>query len=256
MGKTDDAGRSGILLRAVDRIEEFIEGGQLWIAIAAGIGLLLLQIPGLDGLLAKLGLESSPELRTVILVLFLTSISVELRHLKRKVTPSTAGRMQYPDPGEMYEALVEKAKAITEPEHREIEVLLSEDETFQRPWIPDSWPEESVTTVNRILEFRESQGKEHHHAIELFEYEFAPAVHGFRLGNGDVFVSTLLWLPEGRLGKHRFSYDYVPARDFSPGGEATRKLFENWFDRAVGRASNLPRTTLSSPDASTKGSGR
>ena len=251
---TDDAkGGRGTLHRAADRVEEFIDGGQLWVALAAGIGLLLLQIPGLDDRLAKLGLESSPELRTVVLLLLLTSILLELRHLKRSVTPSSAGRMQYPDPGEMYEALVEKAKAITEPEHREIEVLgltlysawnqlsiflerpevngwtvklavLSEDETFQRPWIPDSWPEESMTTVNRIREFRDSQGKEHHHMIELFEYEFAPAVHGFRLGNGDVFVSTLLWLPEGRLGKHRFSYDYVPARDFSPGGAATRKL--------------------------------
>lgn len=60
-----------------------------------------------------------------------------------------------------------------------------------------------------------------------------PAVHGFRLGNGDVFVSTLRWRDKGRLGKHRFPYEYVPAYDVSPEADAARALFRSWFERAI-----------------------
>jgi hypothetical protein len=259
----DDAGkRSGALYRAADWLETFLEVQHVWVALAAALLLALLQLPGVEALSEKAGLDRNPELATGVGAIVLASILLEMRQLRRRVTPVASGRKQYPEPGVMYKALTEKAQAITEREHREIEVLgltlysawnqlsiflelpevsgwtvrlaaLSEDDTFQQPWVPDGWPEESATTLKRVREFSDKQGEEHDHTIEVFEYEFAPAVHGFRLGNGDVFVSTLLWLPEGRLGSHPFSYDYIPVSDLSPGANAARKLFENWFNRAV-----------------------
>lgn len=248
--------------RAADRVERFLEDGQEWVALAAALLALLMQVPKLDDLLAKVGLENSPELLTAIGAVLLGSILLELRQLKRSVTPAIAGRLHYPEPDAMYNALTEKAKAITDPEHREIKVLgltldsawprlepflewpeikgwtvklatLSKDATVAREWIPAGWPRESDTTVRQIRDFADGHGTEHDHTIKVFEYGFTPAVHGFRLGNGDVFLATLRWKSDGRLGQHPFAYDYVPAQDVSAGAEAARALFQSWFDRAV-----------------------
>ena len=261
--------------RAVDRFERFIERGQIWVAIAAGVLLLALQIPGLEGVLTKLGIENSVQLRTAVAVVLLTSILLELYQLKRSVTPVISGRRHYFDAGEMYDALKEKAGAITDPGHREIKVLgltlysawpvlevflerpevqgwtvklatLSKDSTAAKEWVPGGWPQESFTTVRQVEEFKAGQGAEHKHRLEIFEYDFTPAVHGFRLGNGDIFLSTLRWRPDGLLGKHRFPYDYVSAHDGSPGAYAVRELFHSWFERAVCSASGASTAASSS----------
>lgn len=258
-------GRGGVLHKAADGIERFFEGGQVWLALIALGFLFLLQIPGVDKLL---GVENNTEVRNAIAVLALASILLELRQLKLRVTPAISGRQQYPDPQKMYDALKEKVKEITDPGQREIKVLgltlysawpvlsnflegpevrewtveLATLSTAACPsplWVPDGWPRESATTVDQVLEFRERQGKEHRHEIKVYEYEFPPAVHGFQLGNGDVFVSTLQW-QNGILGKHRFTYDYIPAHDVSPGATAVRELFKNWFNRAVRSANEGP----------------
>jgi hypothetical protein len=289
--------RIGPLQKAANWLESFLEIQHVWIALVAAYGLALLQVPWLGDLADGLGLDNNPQLQVGVAAVVLGSIMVELRRLNRRVTPATSGRKQYRDIEEMGNALTDKAKSLTVPEQREIRVLgltllsawirllpflenpevdgwtvkfavMAHDETFQQPWIPDDWSEETAVTVKMIRAFREKQGKDHDHMIELFEYEFVPAVHGFRLGNGDVFVSTLHWMPEGRLGDHPFSYDYVPARDFSPGAEAARALFENWFDRAVrsaaeaskrevaGLGGRLPADRARSDGATTEETGR
>lgn len=255
-------GRNSAMHRGVDRFERFIENGQSGVAIAVGIGLVLLQVPGVQDVGEELGLDSSRELLIAVGALLLTSILLELRQLKQRVSPVITGRQHYSDPNEMYNALREKAGELTDPRHFEIEVLgltlysawpqlesflegpgvdrwtvrlatLAEHSSAARQWVPETWPKESGTTVAQVKEFMSRKGKDHHHTIEIYEYDFAPAVHGFRLGNGDVFISTLRWRDEGRLGKHRFPYDYVPAHDVSPEADAARALFENWFEQAV-----------------------
>jgi hypothetical protein len=257
--------RRAVVHRAVQQVERFIEGGQVWIAVLMGTLLLLLQIPGIEDVLTKTGLENSTQLRTAVGIVLLTSILIELRQLNRRVTPAISGRQHYSDPKEMYDALIDRASKIGDPDQRRIEVLgltlfsawpelefflerpeiekwtvrlatLSKDATAPRQWVPESWPQESATTVVQVEEFMARRGKEHDHTVEVFEYRFTPVVHGFRLGNGDVFLSTLRWR-DGRLGKHRFPYDYVPASDISAEAEAARALFKNWFDRAVRSAS-------------------
>lgn len=251
--------------RAVDRVERFVEDGQAWVAVALAAMLFLLQFPGIEEVAGKIGLENSTRLRTAIGILVLASILLEMRQLNRRVTPAITGRQHYSDPKEMYNALIERAAGIVNPDQHRIEVLgltlfsaWPELEFFlERPevrgwkvklatlsraagappqWVPKSWPGESATTVTQVDEFRARQGVDHDHEVEVFEYRFTPVVHGFRLGNGDVFISILRWR-DGHLGKHRFPYDYVPADDISPEADAARALFKNWFDRAVSSAS-------------------
>jgi hypothetical protein len=248
--------------RAADRVEQFVAGGQVWVALACGAILILLQVPGVEEVLERIGLENSTRLRTAFGVVLLGSILLELRQVKRNVMPTASGHEHYSDRKAMYTALIEKAAEVTESEHRQIDVLgltlfsaWPELENFlERPgvngwtvrlatlsrsapprelWIPDGWPRESETTVRQVMDFEASQGIEHSHSIEVVEYELPPVVHGFRLGNGDIFLSTLKWREGGRLGKHRFPYDYFPAYDRSPTAVDARALFKSWFDQAV-----------------------
>lgn len=247
--------------RAADRVEQFFDGGQVWVALACGAVLIALQIPGVEDVLGEIGLENNQRIRTAFGVVLLGSILLELRQLQRSITPVVSGQQHYSDRKAMYTALIEKAAAVTEPEHRRIDVLgltlfsaWPELENFlEQPevngwtvklaalsktaepgdlWVPDGWPSESETAVRQVKEF--GQGEDHNHRIEVIEYELPPVVHGFRLGNGDVFLSTLKWREEGRLGKHRFPYDYFPAHDRSSAATDARELFRSWFDRAVG----------------------
>ncbi|MGD9737746.1 MAG: hypothetical protein AB7V58_19350 [Solirubrobacterales bacterium] len=271
---------SGKAARAADALERFVESSQVWVAVAAGALLVLLQIPGVEDVLTKIGLENDIRLRTAIGVIILISILLELRQLKLRVTPAISDRHHYDDPKEMYNALIERAAEINDPEQRRIDVLgltlfsawpelefflerptihnwkvrlatLSAAAPAPRPWVPESWPNEAANIVTQIEGFRSAQGADQGHTIEIFEYGFMPVVHGFRLGNGDVFLSILRWR-DRRLGKHRFPYDFVPAHDISPEAETTRALFENWFMRAVQSAGELageagPQTDERSP---------
>lgn len=258
--------RGSAMHRAVDRLERFVESDQAVLAIALGALLLLVQIPPVERLVEDTALENSSQLRTAIGVILLSSILLELRQLKRRVTPVISDREHYPDPAEMYDRLKEKLGSLADPnanqDHWRIEVLgltldsawpvlehflertdvynwtirlatMSKDATETRKWVPEGWPKESETTVGQVMEFKARQQNKHHHDIKVFEYEFVPVVHGFRLGNEDVFLSTLRWRPEGTLGEHRFVYDYFPAHDFSAEATAARELFRNWFAQAT-----------------------
>jgi hypothetical protein len=70
-------------------------------------------------------------------------------------------------------------------------------------------------------------------AIELFEYRAFPAIHGFRLNNGTLFVSAVRWdLSTGELAQPNHPYELFPATDTSDRAEAFRSLFGNWLDHA------------------------
>lgn len=261
--------RGGTLgYRIGNAIDRFVAGDQAWLALAVAAALLLFQAPGINDLLTSLGVENSTRLRTAVAIIILTSILLELRQVRLRLTPEVGGRQQYPDPEVMYVALKEQANAITDPRQREMKVLgltlasawqhlslffekqgvegwtvklatLSKEAGASHHWVPSSWPQEVASTISQINEFKHKQGKSHHHEIEIHEYEFPPAVHGFELGNGDVFLSTLQW-ENGVLGRHPFSYDYVPAHDSSLGATAVREQFRSWFERALTSASEDP----------------
>jgi len=70
--------------------------------------------------------------------------------------------------------------------------------------------------------------------LEVQLYAHVPAVHGFRLGNGDVFLSFMHWNAETRqlASPNRF-FEYHPGEDASPRAEEYRALFDNWVDMAA-----------------------
>lgn len=257
-----DGRKSGPLQKGVERVERFLEEWQIWIALVAGVGLFLMQVPGIQDGLSKIGIESSQRVRTGVSVILLTSILLELWYVKRRLTPSPSGRVHFSDPDEMYTALSEKAKAIQDAQQRKIDVVgmtlysawpvlsfllarpdmhnwtvrlatIAPDAVAPLAWVPDDWTSESKANIKQIQTFAERQGAEHGHRLEVIEYDFVPGVHGFRLGNGDVFVSVLLWQEDGRLGKPGFTYEYVPWDDPSSAAASARNLFDNWFERAV-----------------------
>lgn len=270
----EGAKEGSVLHRAADRAERLLEEGPVWIGVFAAIGLLLFQVPWLDDLIAKTGLENSQQLRTGVSVVLLTGILLELRQVKRSVTPAITGE-HYADPHDMYTALTDKAKAIADPAQRSLDVLgltlysawpvlsfllqrpevngwtvrlatLSKDANVLPLRIPEDWPQESATTARQVRAFAASQGATHNHEITIYEYEFSPAVHGFRLGNGDIFISTLLW-QDDCLGKSGFAYDYVPWHDTSSWAASNRELFKNWFDRTLRSSPKEPPVVTKTP---------
>jgi len=245
-----------------DVVEQFLRGGQAWIAILAAIGLIALQIPGVDSLLEKLGIENSQHIRTLGSGILLLTIVLELHQLRASLEPAQGGPTHYSDPQKMYEALAERARTISDDDLRHLDVLgltlysawpilsfmlqqpemnswsirmatLAPDAEGVSGWVPEDWPRESAGNISQIQTFAGAEGKTRGQAFEVVEYDLIPAVHGFRLGNGDLFISILLWQSDGRLGKPGFTYDYIACTDVSEGAAASRKLFANWFDRAL-----------------------
>lgn len=231
-----------------------------------GVGLLiLLQVPWLDTPLNLIGIRDSDTFRTIVVTLVLTGMLLEMRELGRTVR-SHEMRQHFADPRDMYQFMLKRADGITSRRKRQLDVLgltlysawptisfwlqqttlrdwtirfatLKSSGSAAHAWVPDDWPSESAANVSAIRKFVESASLEQRRiSIEIAEYDFVPGIHGFRLGNGDVFISSLLWQEDRRLGKPGFSYEYVPASDDSVGAIALRRLFDNWFDRAMHHA--------------------
>jgi hypothetical protein len=251
---------SRFLISAIDRLLNTVK---VWVAVAAGILLIALQISWLREPLTKIGIERDTGLETSVVLVLLVTILLELRELARMTEQTTAGEQYYPDPHEMYQALLAQAASISKVDERRMDVLgltlysawpyisfwlqrpeiagwtirlatLAKDADVITKPIPVDWPAESAANVGAIKIFAESLVADNkHHKLELFEYNFTPAIHGFRLGNGDIYISTLLWQEDGKLGKAGFSYDYIPATELGSRAMAQREIFDNWFSRAV-----------------------
>jgi hypothetical protein len=71
--------------------------------------------------------------------------------------------------------------------------------------------------------------------IETYAYDFMPVIHGFRLGNGDLFYSILSWQADGKIGRESYSYQYIACDDNSTTALAIREIFDSWFERARSR---------------------
>jgi hypothetical protein len=257
-----DAKKRSLLQRIAIAAEHFLEEGAMWVAIGVAVGLAVLQIPGIHDIATAIGLDKDTQLRTAVFSLVLASVLYELRQVKRSVTP-VIGRQHFATTRDMYKMLEEKAEAIVDPDRRSLDVLgltlfiawpelhlllerpemnewkvrlaaLAPGADASRLWVSADWPGESASMIKLVREFRDAEGKRRGHQIDIHEYEFSPAVHGFSLGNGDLFISTLRWQEGGLLSKSDFAYDYVPGNDTSPWAAAMRLLFNNWFERAIG----------------------
>jgi hypothetical protein len=235
------------------------------VAFAGTILLLALQVPFLREFFKGLGIGNNTNFQAVVITLLLTTVLLELRELARTIRRDDAGPQHF-DTGQMYDTLKARADAIKKREHRRIDVLgltlfsawihigpiwldrdgcvdwtirfatLAKDAKSTGTMVPDDWLEESAGKAAQIRKYAQLPAtKQRRHSIEVVEYDFVPGVHGFRLGNGDLFVSCVRWQEDGKLGK-QFTYEFIPCNDVSFRADAYRALFENWFNRAVSGA--------------------
>lgn len=123
----------------------------------------------------------------------------------------------------------------------------------QNMWIPGHWENNSRAQIESVRRFRAENAedlKARSISLELILYSSFPAIHGFRLGSGELFLSFSWW--SGEIGRRRLSdpnhfYERFRAEDRSARAEEYRKLFENWIKEAGIRTSGNPRSLPKGP---------
>lgn len=236
---------------------------QLQAVIAVG-GLsvvILLSIPWLEGPLNKVGLTARGPLSEVIVTLVVVSIFFDVRKLiDRKPEPQ---ERHFPDPMDVYPVLLERIHSIARKEEKVLDVLgmtlftawpsirfwlnrtdlngwtvrltaLTDREAELAAHVPSFWFRDSKANLTSIAHYAASPAAQSKNInLQSFCYDFMPSLHGYRLGNGDLFYSILHWDADGKLRLDDFSYDFVPHEDHSPSSNAIRETFESWFHRAT-----------------------
>jgi hypothetical protein len=115
------------------------------------------------------------------------------------------------------------------------------------PGIPSDWYEAAKSISTQIAAYDAAHRVElETRNIELIVLQYAafPAIHGFRIGNGTLFISCTHWeTAVDSLAKPYQFYDVFAASDQSERAEAYRSLFDNWFGhaRAQSKQAWIPR---------------
>ena len=102
--------------------------------------------------------------------------------------------------------------------------------------VPDDWHDEAKLQIRNICAYINENRRSlaaRGICIRLETYNAFPAMHGFMLGNGTLFISLTHW-EEGQdqLAKPYHPYEKVAASDLSRRAEVYRQLFKNWMDHA------------------------
>ncbi|WP_245822421.1 hypothetical protein [Lentzea waywayandensis] len=100
--------------------------------------------------------------------------------------------------------------------------------------LPAEWAGEARRSQQRIRSFLAEESDylaRHRISVEIRAYACVPVVHGFRFGDGTVFLSYLQWTENGRIRPFEF-YDRIGADDHSPRAGHYRDLFDSWLHRA------------------------
>jgi hypothetical protein len=101
-------------------------------------------------------------------------------------------------------------------------------------WIPEGWREEADMYLADVVETSELRDVIARRVqLRAYAYDFVPTVHGYRLGNGDLFISFLKWQDDNRLGMRGYTYEFIPGTERSVSARAFRDLFDSWFERAI-----------------------
>jgi hypothetical protein len=100
--------------------------------------------------------------------------------------------------------------------------------------VPEAWFHEAQANLDNICDYAKSPVIQTQRInLQAFSYDFMPSLHGYRLGNGDLFYSILLWQDDGKISIDGYSYEFIPSEDKSPSAEAARQVFDSWFRRAT-----------------------
>lgn len=112
--------------------------------------------------------------------------------------------------------------------------------------VPDTWATFSELTCREISRFcTQTQDLAFRGiGVKLFSYELFPAVHGFRLGNGAIFLAITRWLETDHMASapiddHSFFLEFPPDNHSQLAIEA-RKLFDSWMRKVEASAKEVP----------------
>jgi hypothetical protein len=222
---------------------------------------ILLRIPWSSAILGKAGLVDSGAAIQGAVTVVVVAIFFEVRMLAARGGQATEDRY-FADPMDVYPVLLERIRSITRQDEKTLDVL---GMTLYTAWpsirfwlnraeftdwtvrmtavlhgerrlsmhVPGSWFRDSRANLNDILQSADSPTiVAKRIKLQPYGYDFMPVLHGYRLGNGDLFYSLLKWSADGKLSLDGYSYEFVPSEDRSPSAEAIREVFESWFQRA------------------------
>jgi hypothetical protein len=221
-----------------------------------------LKIPWLSGVLANVGVKDRSGVSDTVVVVTLAAIFIEMRSLAQRIGERRVYQQHVDDAMDVYPILLERMRAVTKREEKRIEVLGMSLYTawpsirfwLNRPelagWtirlaacasatgdvlshFPQDWLDEARQNLESIRQAASTPGIVNRGIrLEAFSYDFIPVLHGFRLGNGDLFYSILSFGDDGRINRDRYSYEFVPYEDGSTSAESIREVFESWLNRA------------------------
>jgi hypothetical protein len=253
--------RSGARYRIRRGSERILSFTQATLAAGGLIVVILLSIPWLDDPLKKLGFTTPGLVSQAILTIVVVSIFFEVRSLTERRPVSQL--KHFPDPMDVYPVLLERIQATSRKEEKVLDVLgltlytawpsirfwlnrsdlngwtmrftaIADDsdrfiDHMSRSWFPDA-----RANLTNIVSYANSEAATKKNVtLKAFSYDFMPSLHGFRLGNGDLFYSILHWQTDGHLCLDDFSYEFVSCEDHSKSAEAIREIFDSWFRRAT-----------------------
>jgi hypothetical protein len=235
-------------------------------AIVAAGGLLvivMLRIPWLASVLKRIGFSDFGIVVQTVIVIVLVSIFFDVRVLLERTDQIPDEQRHCADPMAVYPLLQERMEKTTRQEEKRLDILgislytawpsirfwldhpelngwtvrltaVAHRDRRLAEYVPLNWFRESRTNLDDIHETAQRQTfKERRITIEAYGYDFMPVLHGYRIGNGDLFYSILSWQSDGKMGRDGYSYEYVPATDKSASAQAIREIWDAWFRRAM-----------------------
>ncbi|RZQ60264.1 hypothetical protein [Amycolatopsis suaedae] len=104
--------------------------------------------------------------------------------------------------------------------------------------LPGHWSTEAARSAHRVRALLEEEAgdlEQRRITVDLRTYDFVPVVHGFRLGNGEIFLAYLQWSESGRVRPFEF-YERIAPEDTSERANRYRDLFDSWLARAEHRS--------------------
>jgi hypothetical protein len=236
------------------------------VTAVGGIGLLVaMQIPWLEGPIAKVGISNSEAFRTTMIAVVLTAISGQLYELSLLARATAAAeRRHFRDTVDMYGFLSERISTVEQGGDRRADVLVAHlagvlhymSVIVQRPeftgwviriaamtapygrsnpFVADellAGARRNVRVLRDLAESQEIRGRGNR--VEVYEYDVPPVLYGVKLGNGDLFICLMRWREDGFLNGFagRF-WQYIPRTEDTRDAESMRHLFDTWFERVL-----------------------
>ena len=105
-----------------------------------------------------------------------------------------------------------------------------------KKYIPRDWIKDAENRTNQVKEFIEENRvnlEQREVKINFHCYDIIPAVHGFRLGNGKIYMSMTHWSNKtSMLDYDSHPYEIINPDDTSDLAQIKRSVFENWLLRS------------------------